>query len=115
MCDVTILESLAFFARILLEFYIHQPSRAVSDASSIAEWTPEQVKAWIASLFGDSVAVKFIEEEVDGITLLESKRLEEDSTLEYLGIKTIGRKERFKREVMALKPVSNGANLFFLG
>ena len=36
--------------------------------------------------------IKFIEEEVDGRTLLESKRLEEDSTLEYLSIKTTGRK-----------------------
>ena len=73
-----------------------------------ADWSPEQVKKWIFGLFGDAVAQKFIEEEIDGRTLLESKRLEEDSTLEKLGITTIGKKERFKRELGAIRPIVNG-------
>ena len=31
-----------------------------------------------------------------------------DSTLEKLGVKTIGMKERFSRELMSIKPVVNG-------
>ena len=60
-----------------------------------AGWTPEQVKTWICRFFGDGKA-------------LLSKRLEEDSTLEKLGMTTIGKKERFLRELMAIKPVVNG-------
>ena len=76
-----------------------------------ADWSPEQVKKWISGLFGEAVAQKFLEEEIDGRALLESKRLEEDSTLEKLGIATIGKKERFKRELGAVKPVVNGKYL----
>lgn len=72
-----------------------------------AGWTPEQVKMWICSFFGESVGQKFVEEEIDGKALL-SKRLEEDTTLEKLGVTTIGKKERFSRELMAIKPVVNG-------
>ena len=72
-----------------------------------AGWTPEQVKTWICRFFGESAGEKFLEEEIDGKTLL-SKRLEEDSTLEKLGMTTIGKKERFSRELMAIKPVVNG-------
>ena len=72
-----------------------------------AGWTPEQVKTWICRFFGESAGEKFLEEEIDGKTLL-SKRLEEDSTLEKLGMTTIGKKERFLRELMAIKPVVNG-------
>ena len=72
-----------------------------------AGWTPEQVKTWICSFFGESVGQKFVEEEIDGKALL-SKRLEEDTTLEKLGVTTIGKKERFSRELMAIKPVVNG-------
>jgi len=73
-----------------------------------ADWSPERVKEWIFGLFGDAVAQKFLEEEIDGRTLLESKRLEDDLTLEKLGITTIGKKERFKRELEAVRPVANG-------
>ena len=76
-----------------------------------ADWSPEQVKKWIFGLFGEAVAEKFLEEEIDGQALLESKRLEEDLTLEKLGIATIGKKERFKRELGAVKPVGNGKYL----
>jgi len=72
-----------------------------------ADWTQEQVKTWICSFFDESVAQKFVEEEIDGQALL-SKRLEEDSTLEKLGVTTIGKKERFSRELMVIKPVVNG-------
>lgn len=54
---------------------------------------------------------KFIEKEIDGWALLESKWLGEDSTLEKLGITTIGKKERFKRELGALKLVVKGRYL----
>ena len=82
-----------------------------------ADWTPEQVKTWICRFFGESVGQKFVEEEIDGKPLL-SKRLEDDSTLEKLGVTTIGKKERFSRELMAIKPVVNGkysslAKLFY--
>ena len=72
---------------------------------------------WICRFFGESVGQKFVEEEIDGQALL-SKRFEEDSTLDKLGATTIGKKERFSRELMAIKPVVNGkysslAKLFF--
>ena len=63
-----------------------------------AEWSPQQVQIWISVRFGDIVAQKFFEEEVDGQTLLESKRFADDVTLEKLSITTIGKKERFQRE-----------------
>ena len=72
-----------------------------------AGWTPEQVKTWICRFFGESIGEKFVEEEIDVKALL-SKRLEEDSTLEKLGMTTIGKKERFSRELMAIKPIVNG-------
>ena len=50
-----------------------------------AGWTPEQVKTWICSFFGESVGQNFFEEEIDGKALL-SKRLEVDTTLEKLGV-----------------------------
>lgn len=65
-------------------------------------------KKWIFGLFGEAVAEKFLEEEIAGQALLESKQLEDNSTLEKLGIATIGKKERFKRELGAVKPVVNG-------
>ena len=74
----------------------------------LADWSREQVGKWVCSLFGDDVADRFFEEEIDGWTLLESKRLEEDKVLEKLGISTIGRKERFERELRALGPIMNG-------
>ena len=76
-----------------------------------ADWSPEQVKKWIFGLFGEAVAEKFLVERNEGQALLESKRLEDDSTLEKLGITTIGKKERFKRELGAVKPVVNGKYL----
>ncbi|KAL9976342.1 hypothetical protein ACROYT_G013633 [Oculina patagonica] len=75
--------------------------------AKVIDWSPEQVKKWIFGLFGEAVAEKFLEEEIDGRALLESKRLEEDSTLEKLGIATIGKKERFKRELGAVRPDDN--------
>ena len=75
-----------------------------------ADWSLEQVK-WIFGSFGEAVAEKFLEEEIDGQALLESKWLEEDSALEKLGIATIGKKEHFKRELGAVKPVGNGKYL----
>ena len=76
-----------------------------------ADWSPEQVKKWIFGLFGEAVAEKFLEEEIAGQALLESKQLEDNSTLEKLGIATIGKKERFKRELGTVKPVVNGKYL----
>ncbi|XP_078365950.1 uncharacterized protein LOC144650165 [Oculina patagonica] len=75
--------------------------------AKVIDWSPEQVKKWIFGLFGEAVAEKFLEEEIDERALLESKRLEEDSTLEKLGIATIGKKERFKRELGAVRPDDN--------
>ena len=74
----------------------------------LADWSREQVGKWVCSLFGDDVADRFFEEEIDGWTLLENKRLEEDKVLEKLGISTIGRKGRFERELRALGPIMNG-------
>lgn len=55
---------------------------------------------------------KFIEKEIDGWALMESKWLGEDSTLEKLGITTNRKKERFKRELGALKLVVKGRYCF---
>ena len=71
-----------------------------------AGWTPKQVKTLICMFFGKSIGQKFVEE-IDGKATL-GKHLEEDSTLEKLGVTTIGKKERFLRELMAIKPVVNG-------
>jgi len=68
---------------------------------------PEQVKTSICRLFGESVGKKFVEEEID-VKALSSKLLDEDSTLEKLGVTTTGKKERFSRELIAIKPVVNG-------
>lgn len=66
------------------------------------------MKKWVFSLFGDNVGDRFYEEEVDGRALLESKRLEKDKVLDRLGISTIGKKERFERELRAIRPEMNG-------
>lgn len=57
------------------------------------------------------MAQRFIDEEIDGCALLQSKRLDDDSVLEKLGITTIGKKERFQRELGALRPAVNGKYL----
>ena len=77
-----------------------------------ADGSPEQVKKWILGLFGNAVAQKFIEKEIDGWASLESKRLGEDSALEKLRITTIGKKQCFKRELGALKLVVKGRYCF---
>lgn len=75
------------------------------------EWSREQVKKWVSSLFGDNVGDRFYEEEIDGRALMESKRLEEDKVLSRLGISTIGKKERFERELRAIRPEMNSKGI----
>ena len=54
------------------------------------------------SVFNDeSIAKKFVEEEITGTTLL-SQRVLNDSSMERLALNTIGKKEKFSSSVQKL-------------
>ena len=54
------------------------------------------------SVFNDeSIAQKFVEEEITGMTLL-SQRVLNDSSMERLSLNTIGKKEKFSSSVQKL-------------
>ena len=67
-----------------------------------SEWNCEEVKSWVMSVFNDeSIAKKFVEEEITGTTLL-SQRVLNDSSMERLALNTIGKKEKFSSSVQKL-------------
>ena len=67
-----------------------------------SEWNCEEVKSWVMSVFNDeSIAKKFVEEEITGTTLL-SQRVLNDSSMERLSLNTIGKKEKFSSSVQKL-------------
>ena len=67
-----------------------------------SEWTCEEVKGWVMSIFNDeSIAKRFVEEEITGTTLL-SQRILNDNSMERLGLNTIGKKEKFSSSVQKL-------------
>ena len=54
------------------------------------------------SIFNDeSIAKRFVEEEITGTTLL-SQRILNDNSMERLGLNTIGKKEKFSSSVQKL-------------
>lgn len=68
----------------------------------ISEWNCEEVKSWVMSIFNDeSIAKKFVEEEITGTTLLSQRVLNENS-MERLALNTIGKKEKFSSSVQKL-------------
>ena len=67
-----------------------------------SEWTCEEVKSWVMSIFNDeSIAKRFVEEEITGTTLLSQHILNENS-MERLALNTIGKKEKFSSSVQKL-------------
>ena len=68
------------------------------------DWTIADVKKWILSVFpngGEAIAAKFVEEEVDGKTLL-SPTMQTATACEKLGINTLGKQEKFISKVKEL-------------
>lgn len=65
------------------------------------DWSKERVKKWAAEAFGEDVAEKFLTEEVTGETLI-SERITSVDAMERLGLRTLGKQERFRHVVQQL-------------
>jgi hypothetical protein len=66
------------------------------------DWSIDDVVKFIAKQFGDKIADKFREEEVNGCVLL-TERMKNETTMERLLLVTVGKQELFKSIVDRLK------------
>lgn len=58
---------------------------------------------WVEENFDIDVAKKFKEEEINGEALMSERLLCDTTAMEKLGLKTIGKQEKFKKIVGGLK------------
>ncbi|CAH3155520.1 unnamed protein product, partial [Pocillopora meandrina] len=72
------------------------------DVEDPRDWDVQRVKVWAKALFNDEgIARKFEEEEIEGRTL-QSERILSDSSMDNLGLSTIGKKDKFATAVQDL-------------
>jgi hypothetical protein len=66
-------------------------------------WSNADVCKWAKDNFGDEIADKFQAEEITGEMLVKSDRITQENTMERLGLKTLGKQEKFTNMISTLK------------
>lgn len=67
-----------------------------------SDWSKERVKNWVAEVFDENVAEKFLAKEMTGVTLF-SERITGVESMERLGLLMLRNQENFRSLVEQLK------------